>query len=121
MFRLRSEYRQHLRQKSLLHWGCPEPGFLYAQTHVSVYGTDNVRRRLALIIQRRNQIAHESDIDPIDVQRYIALKQQNGHAIALCSTNMMLYISISRNFSSCTCYGAIFSLIFSLTGMVSDG
>ena len=32
---------------------------------------DNIRRRLALIVQRRNQIAHESDIDPTGVQRNI--------------------------------------------------
>lgn len=32
---------------------------------------DNIRRRLALIVQRRNQIAHESDIDPTGVQRSI--------------------------------------------------
>lgn len=32
---------------------------------------DNIRRRLALIIQRRNQIAHESDIDPTGAQRNI--------------------------------------------------
>lgn len=32
---------------------------------------DNIKGRLALIVQRRNQIAHESDIDPTGVQRNI--------------------------------------------------
>lgn len=32
---------------------------------------ENIRKRLGLIVQRRNQIAHESDIDMTGVQRPI--------------------------------------------------
>lgn len=32
---------------------------------------ENIKKRLALIVQRRNQIAHESDMEPTGVQRSI--------------------------------------------------
>lgn len=40
---------------------------------------DNIKNRLAIIIKRRNQIAHESDIDPTGMQRAI-----NNQAIDDC-------------------------------------
>ena len=43
------------------------------RTSATAFGdtAENIKRRLALIIQRRNQIAHESDIDPTGIQRGI--------------------------------------------------
>lgn len=57
----------------------------------SVFGdtADNVKNRLALIIQRRNQIAHESDIDSTGMQRSI-----NSQAISDCREFFLKFVSV---------------------------